>query len=55
MSVRTHSFGLGEFDCMVIQDQAAAMPLADLVANAEPEQLEQVSLQLGLQVQHQSY
>ena len=48
MSVSTHSIELGEFECLIIQDQAATMPLTDLVANAEPEQLEQVSLKLGL-------
>jgi len=48
VSVKTHSFDLGNFECLVIQDQTATMPLANLVPNAEPEQLEQVALELGL-------
>jgi glyoxylase-like metal-dependent hydrolase (beta-lactamase superfamily II) len=46
--VKSHSFKLGEFECLVIQDQATVMPLVDLVANEEPEDLEQVSRRLGL-------
>lgn len=48
MGARTHSFRVGDFECLVIQDQTAVMPLGNLVANAQPEELEQVSLQLGL-------
>jgi glyoxylase-like metal-dependent hydrolase (beta-lactamase superfamily II) len=48
MSVKTHSFELGDFECLVIQDGAAVMPLGSLVANAPQEELEQISLELGL-------
>lgn len=48
MRVRICSFELGDYECLVIQDQAAVMALGNVVANAEPEELEKVSLQLDL-------
>jgi glyoxylase-like metal-dependent hydrolase (beta-lactamase superfamily II) len=48
MNVKHCSFELGDYQCLVIQDQTAVMPLGNLVANAESEELEQVSDQLGL-------
>jgi glyoxylase-like metal-dependent hydrolase (beta-lactamase superfamily II) len=35
MGAEPHSFKLGKFECLVIQDQTATMPLANLVAKAE--------------------
>jgi glyoxylase-like metal-dependent hydrolase (beta-lactamase superfamily II) len=51
VSVKTHSFELGSFECLVIQDQTAIMPLVNLVANVEREQVEQVALELGLPIE----
>ena len=51
MSVKPYSFELGDYECLVIQDQMAVMTLGDLVANVEPEELEEVRLQLGLPVE----
>ncbi len=48
MSVKLYSFELGHYECLVIQDHTAVMTLGDLVANAEPEELEEVNLQLDL-------
>jgi glyoxylase-like metal-dependent hydrolase (beta-lactamase superfamily II) len=48
VGAKTHAFALGDFECLVIQDQAATMPLANLVVNAGPGQLEQVAHDLGL-------
>jgi glyoxylase-like metal-dependent hydrolase (beta-lactamase superfamily II) len=48
MSAKIHPFKLGGFECLVIQDQSAVMPLGNLVANADPEQVKQVALELGL-------
>jgi len=46
--VKLYPFELGDYECLVIEDQTAVMPLGNLVANAEPEALEQVALELGL-------
>ena len=51
MSVKPYSFELGDYECLVIQDQRAVMTLGDLVANVEPEELKEVRLQLGLPVE----
>lgn len=48
MGAEPHAFKLGKFECLVIQDQTATMPLANMVANAEPEELDQVALELEL-------
>lgn len=48
MSAKYHSFKVGDFECLVIQDQTAVIPLGNLVANAEPEELEQVRRQMDL-------
>ncbi|MFC2031748.1 MBL fold metallo-hydrolase [Chloroflexota bacterium] len=48
MSVKVYAFELGDFECLVVQDQTATMPLVDLVANAEQEEVERVALELGL-------
>jgi glyoxylase-like metal-dependent hydrolase (beta-lactamase superfamily II) len=48
MNAKVHPFKLGRFECLIIQDQTATMPLANLVANAGSEQVEQVALELGL-------
>jgi glyoxylase-like metal-dependent hydrolase (beta-lactamase superfamily II) len=48
MGAKLHSFKLGDFECLVLQDQTAIMPLTYLVANAGPEELEQVALKLQL-------
>ena len=48
MDVEIRSFELGDYELLVIRDRASIRPLADLVANAEPEELEELSLELGL-------
>jgi glyoxylase-like metal-dependent hydrolase (beta-lactamase superfamily II) len=48
MDVKLLDFCLGDLECLIIQDQSAVMPLGNLVADAGPEELEQVRRELGL-------